>query len=101
MHFVLSYDLGAEGSRRAEIENRIERVLSPYPHVKRLTTFYIIKVANTGEWDTIRIRLNDLANDIQEEFHYIMSSPNREAGKYNGILFRGEWDAINEITMAP
>ena len=101
MHFVLSYDLSAEGSRRAEIENRIERVLSPYPHVKRLTTFYIIRVANAVEWESIRTGLNNLANDIQEEFHYIMTSPNREAGKYNGILYKGEWDAINEITTAP
>ena len=101
MHFVLSYDLSAEGSRRAEIEKRIEQVLSPFPHVKRLTTFYIVRVLNTTEWESIRIGLNNLANDIQEEFHYIMSLPNREVGKYNGILYKGEWDAINEITTAP
>ena len=101
MHFVISYDLSAEGTRRAEIEERIERILAPFQHVKRLTTFYVVKVATQSEWESIRNGLNSLSNDIQEEFHFIMSSPNKEPGKYNGVLYRGDWDAINEITLVP
>ena len=44
MHFALTYDLSAQGARRNEIESRIEEILNPYVHVKRLTTFYIIHV---------------------------------------------------------
>lgn len=101
MHFVISYDLSAEGTRRAEIEERIEKILAPFQHVKRLTTFYVVRVNTQSDWESIRNSLNSLSNDIQEEFHFIMSTPNKEHGKYNGILYRGEWDAINEITMAP
>lgn len=101
MHFVISYDLSAEGTRRAEIEERIEKILEPFQHVKRLTTFYVVRVATQSDWELIRNKLNSLSNDIQEEFHFIMSTPNKEQGKYNGILYRGEWDDINEITMAP
>lgn len=101
MHFVISYDLSAEGTRRAEIEDRMEKILAPYQHVKRLTTFYVVRVADQSEWDSIRNNLNSLSNDIPEELHFIMSTPNQEPGKYNGILYRGDWDAINKITMAP
>ncbi len=100
MHFVISYDLKAEGTRRAELEDKIESILSPYKHVKRLTTFYVVKVTNAQEWESIRVELNGLATNIPEEFHYVMTCPDANPGKYNGILYRGDWDAINEITMA-
>ena len=99
MHFVISYDLKAEGTRRAELEDRIESILSPYKHVKRLTTFFVVKVANAGEWEKLRLELTKFANEIPEEFHYVMTSPNPKLDKYNGILYRGDWDAINDITL--
>lgn len=101
MHFVISYDLSAEGTRRAEIEARIEDILSPFQHAKRLTTFYIVRIGNQSEWEIIRNKMNSLSNEIPEELHFIMSSPNKEPGKYNGILYRGDWDEINKITLAP
>lgn len=97
MHFVLSYDLGAEGQRRSEIEKEIETILSPYTHVKRLSTFYIIRIQENIEWESIRVALTNLAQKISESFHFIMSPPISE-GNYNGILYRGEWDEINAIT---
>ena len=36
MHFVLSYDLGADGARRSELEEQIQSIISPYRNVKRL-----------------------------------------------------------------
>ena len=99
MHFVMSYDLKAEGTRRADLEDKIEAILSPYQHVKRLSAFYVIKINSEKEWEELRLALNSFASDISEEFHYIMTSPNKEPGKYNGILYRGDWDEINAITV--
>lgn len=99
MHFVLSYDLSAQGERRSEIEGKIENVLSPYKHVKRLTTFYIVLIRVDSDWEAIRSSLTALSQEISETFHFIMSPP-MEGGKYNGILQKGEWDEINAITNA-
>ena len=99
MHFVISYDLSAEGTRRAEIERRIESVLSPYQHVKRLSTFYVVRIERAFDWDDILKKLNSLSTEIPEEFHFIMTNPNTQLGKYNGILYRGEWEDINNLTM--
>lgn len=98
MHFVLSYDLGASGERRTEIENQIEHILSPYTHVKRLTTFYIIHITVASEWDTILSRLSELSQSITESFHFIMSPTMPTGSRYNGMLSRGDWDEINNIS---
>lgn len=97
MHFVLTYDLSAEGARRAEIESRIEDILKPYVHVKRLTTFYIVHVSDINGWEQIRQVLTNLSQSISEKFHFIMT-PLMNGGRYNGILNSGEWDEINQIT---
>lgn len=97
MHFVLSYDLGATGEKRREIEHRIESILNPYRHTKRLSTFYIVHIQTNTEWETIRTALTSLSREIVERFHFIMS-PVMSEGSYNGILLKGEWDEINAIT---
>lgn len=97
MHFVLTYDLSATGESRAEIESRIEDILSNYRYVKRLSTFYIVHVRNNIEWESIRSALTTLVNGISERMHFIMS-PLMNGGMYNGILPTGEWDEINAIT---
>lgn len=97
MHFVMSYDLSATGTRRTEIEEQIRTILNPYRNVRRLTTFYIIHVNNNNESETIRRQLSDLSNRIDERLHFIMS-PLMESGFYNGILPEDQWAEINAIT---
>ncbi len=97
MHFVLSYDLGADGTRRAEIEEKIQTIINKYRNVKRLTTFYIIHVGNSLEWENIRSQLTNLSVEIPERLHFIMT-PLMDGGKYNGILLEGQWEEVNAIT---
>ncbi len=97
MHFVLSYDLGADGTRRAEIEEKIQKIINKYRNVKRLTTFYIIHVGNSLEWENIRSQLTNLSVEIPERLHFIMT-PLMDGGKYNGILLEGQWEEVNAIT---
>lgn len=101
MHFVIIYELKAEGARRAELEEKIESILTPYQHVKRLSSLYIVKISNEQEWEDLRQKFNRFANNTPEVFHYVMTNPNTNIGKYNGILYRGDWDDINNITMLP
>lgn len=98
MHTVFSYDLHIPtGNRRTEVENRIEEILRPFTHVRRLTTFYIVYVPSQAEWTVLLNQLTELSRGIPETFRFIMSPP-MEGGRYNGILPRGEWDKVNEIT---
>lgn len=98
MHFVLSYDLGASGERRVEIENQIEQILAPYRHVKRLTTFYIVHITVASEWDTILSKMSELSQSVTESLHFIMSPPMPSGSRYNGMLNRGDWNEINDIS---
>jgi len=99
MHFTLTYDLGASGNRRTEIETEIDKILKPYNWAKRLTTFYIVKIDNQSEWDKILQQLQDLSKSITEKFHFIMS-PVMDGGNYNGILKKGSWDNVNKISKS-
>ena len=83
MHFVLSYDLGADGARRSELEEQIQSIISPYRNVKRLTTFYIIHIESGIVWESIRSQLTNLSVSIPERLHFIMT-PLMDGGKYNG-----------------
>jgi hypothetical protein len=100
MHFVLSYDLQADDEKKQAIAGKIESILTPYKHVKRLHDFYIIQVQETEEWTSIRIALTNLFKETPEPLYFIMS-PLMNEGIYNGILSTGDWNEINAITNFP
>ena len=97
MHCTLTYDLGATGDRRTQIEAEIDKILKPYRWAKRLTTFYVVEIDSKENWDKLLTDLQNLSKSISERFHFIMSPP-MTGGRYNGILPSGKWDFINEIT---
>jgi hypothetical protein len=97
MHFVFTYDLSATGERRKQIEEELDTYLKPYAWVRRLSTFYIIKVNSTLEWENLLKQLQGYSNSLPEKFHFIMSPP-MTGGTYNGILTEGLWDDINKIS---
>jgi hypothetical protein len=97
MHFVLSYDLGASGERRTQIENEIHAIIAPYRNVKCLTTFYVIHVSNHSEWELMRQQLSNYSARISEKFNFIMT-PLMDGGMYNGMLPQDQWININAIT---
>ena len=82
MHFVLSYDLGATGERRTQIENEIHAIIAPYRNVKCLTTFYVIHVSNHSEWELMRQQLSNYSTRISEKLNFIMT-PLMDGGMYN------------------
>lgn len=97
MHCVFSYDLTAFGDRRKEIEDEIDKILKPYRWAKRLTTFYIVEVNSKEGWEKVLEQMKSLSRDIPEKFHFVMSPP-LAGGRYDGILPKGKWDFVNEIT---
>lgn len=99
MHFVLSYDLSLEaGARRNEIVSQIEGFLPANNFVRRLSTFYVVHVNSETEWNAILTNLSNLSRGIPEDLYFIMS-PCMTGGRYNGILPKTEWDAINNLSV--
>lgn len=97
MHCVFSYDLSASGERRKAIEAEIDKLIKPYRWARRLTTFYIIEIKSKENWDKLLSQLQEYSQGISENFNFIMSPP-LTGGRYDGILNKGDWDFINEIT---
>ncbi len=98
MHFVFSYDLSAEGQRRTDIEAKIQEIIAPHKYVKKLFNFYIIHIEVNSEWETFLNKMSDLAMSVPEKFHFIMSPTMSGGLKYNGVLPKGEWNEINELS---
>ena len=98
MHFVFSYDLGAEGQHRTEIEAKIQEIIAPYRYAKKLHNFYIIYIEVYSEWDTFLSKMSGLAMNIPEKLHFIMSPAMNGGQRYNGVLPKGEWNEINELS---
>lgn len=97
MHIVMTYDLSATNARRTEIEERIEGILQPYRHVKRLSTFYVIHIDSAAMAESIRQGMDNLSREITETLLFIIS-PMMTGGKYNGLLQLGQWEELNAIT---
>lgn len=97
MHFVLTYDLSLKDEERRDAEERIDEVLSPYQHTRKLTTFFIIHVNSYSDWTLIRSNMSEIAQDLNGALHYIMS-PLMSGGRYDGYLPQNDWNDINAIT---
>ena len=97
MHFVLSWDIEAEGQKWTEINEAMKQGLSGYLWVRPLTTFYIVKANSQHDWDTIQKNLVGVAKRYSEEISFIMS-PLMDGGRYNGWLPKDLWPKIRERT---
>jgi len=94
MHTVVSWDI-SEGPKRAEIHDRLEAVLQPYPWVRPLTTFYIIKTT-AYEREIIYAGLAAVVKQYPDRVGYVVSPA--MAGSYAGKLPQSIWNRINQIT---
>lgn len=97
MHFVVSWDIKAEGQRWTEINDAIKEGLSGHSWVRPLTTFYIVKVNSQDDWDLIRENIVTLAKTYSKELNFVMS-PLMDGGRYNGWLPKDLWPKIRKRT---
>lgn len=95
MHFVISWDILASGERWNTINNSLIGVLRPYSWTKPLTTFFVVRVDNQLQWQTILSNLTTTSQGFPENVNFIMS-PLMQGGTYNGILPQNMWNEINQ-----
>ncbi len=100
MHFTLGLDIKTtDVNRRKEIASHIwDVLLSRYKRAMRLSgALIIIKINSDQDWRNILNELTDYTNNQLETIHFMMTPP-MTGGRYQGILKKGDWDFINEIT---
>ena len=98
MHLAIGLDIRASTDRKNEIAKNIKDVVfKKNKFAKRLGNFYIIKINSNEEANIILDALTSFANEQAETINFIMT-PVMTGGRYNGLLKKGSWDFINEIT---
>jgi hypothetical protein len=97
MHFVISWDIKAEGQRRTQIENDLKACITGYSWVHSLTTFYIVKVNSQTDWDSILTKLQAVGRKYTPDVNFVLT-PLMSGGRYDGWLPKDLWTKIGERT---
>jgi hypothetical protein len=93
MHFVVSWDISAQGEEWTRINNDLVAVLKPYSWVRPLTTLYVVNVSSQETWNTILAALQSTAQR-HGKVNFLMT-PLMQGGGYNGFLPTNLWNEIN------
>lgn len=96
MHFIVSWDI-THGPLRNSIEQRLLDVLSPYPHARPLTTFYIVQVSSQNAYLYIVNTLTGIAQQYPQLVRFVVG-PLISGGNYNGWLDANLWPGIQSLT---
>lgn len=73
MHFVVSWDLRAQGSRWAEINAAMLEGLRGRSWIRMLSTFYILEIESDQDWPVIQESLLSVAQIYSGEVNFLMS----------------------------
>jgi hypothetical protein len=96
MHLVVSWDVAA-GPQRDDIVAALLEVLRPYPWVRPLTTFYIVR-ATGDQREAIVAGLLAVTERFPNRISLVVSPLMQ--GAYAGALEAEQWQQINGITGA-
>lgn len=97
MHFVVSWDIEAEGEEWTEINAAMKEGLSGYSWVRPLTTFYIVKVGSLEDKESIYHKLIAVAKKYPREVNVVIT-PAMDGGTYSGWLPKDLWPKVRKRT---
>ena len=95
MHFILSWDINAEGTEWDKINSLLKDRIEEYSWVRPLRSFYIIRVSEPQDWHKIRDALIEVAKSSEIRIHFLIG-PLMYGGEYDGWLPEDIWSAIEE-----
>lgn len=72
MHFVVSWDLRAQGNLRTEVHNAMREGLRGYSWLCLLPAFYIVDVNSEQDWHAIHKNLLSVAQKYSGEVNFLM-----------------------------
>ena len=99
MHIMVSWEIEAEGARRAAINAALRRRLHGYSWVRPLSSFYIVRVRDSEDRAKILDGLKAVARGVNaSERVRVLVGPIVAEGHYSGMLPRDMWDKIHKRT---
>jgi len=101
MHFVVSWDIHAQGAKWTEVNNQLQACLAPYSWVKPLNTLYVVQVASQVAGDHIVSMLTRTAQSaaVTGVSVHFLATPLMSGGRYQGFLSQEAWNAVNERSV--
>jgi hypothetical protein len=98
VHFVVSWDISAQGQRRTTIDEALKKALGTHSWVRPLTTFYVVQVYGTPAYDQVIDSLTRVAQAYPSDVHLVIT-PLMSGGVYNGFLPSNLWPEIQKRSM--
>lgn len=95
MHFVVSWDIQAEGEAWKAANAALKECLSGYSWVKPLTTLYIVRIRNEEAYESIKESIKEVARTSTVTVHFLVT-PVMHGGRYDGWLPKSMWPMIRE-----
>jgi hypothetical protein len=101
MHIIVSWDLYGTDAVKKEMGDELRAQLKGFSWVRPLTAFYIIKLNEPEDRQTLREKLVGVARRRKEQGQRItmVISPVIVAGSYSGFLSKDLWEKINLRTQ--
>lgn len=98
MHCIISWDIEAENQKWTQLNEELKKCFLGYSWVKPLSTFYIVKVDNTDERDSIKESLTKICIQNPKTINFIISPAIEGSGTYSGWLPKTFWPKIKDRT---
>jgi hypothetical protein len=73
MHFVISWEMKADGEQQNEIDNAMLAGLAGYAWIRLLSAFYILDIDTEQDWHVIQGRLLAVAQRYSGKVNFLMS----------------------------
>jgi len=101
MHFVVSWDIHAQGARWSEIHNQLQACLAQYSWVKPLNTLYVVNVGSQFDGNQVVSNLTSVAQRAEATGVTVnfLATPLMSGGRYQGFLPQETWNAVNERSI--
>jgi len=97
VHFIVSWDIKAQGTRKEEINEALKNCLKGYSWVRPLESFYVVKVDSQATWDSILAGMVAVGRAYKGEVNFVLS-PLMQGGRYNGWLPASTWPEMRKRT---
>lgn len=97
MHFIAAWEINSGAQETLQIDGELRSILKPYAWVRPLKSFYIVTVDSKETWNKVLLGLQGVGRKHERKVSLVIS-PLMVGGRYDGLLSKDLWDAINMRT---
>ncbi len=95
MHFIVSWDINAEGEKWDALNAQLKECIEDYSWARPLSTFYVVRISAPQEWQEIKKNLIEVAEGSPVRIHLVIG-PLMSGGRYDGYLPKDFWPELEK-----